>query len=74
MGVFSRELEFFYRSALLNEPAELPKPPIQYADYAEWQHDWLQGDAITHLIDYWKIQLSNASSGTPCRPPPRKTT
>ena len=61
MGVFSRELETFYRSTLLNDPAELPEPPIQYADYAEWQRDWFQGEAITPLTDYWKKQLSNAT-------------
>lgn len=61
MGVFSRELETFYRSAVLNGPAELPEPPIQYADYAEWQRNWLQGEAITPLADYWKKQLSNAT-------------
>jgi amino acid adenylation domain-containing protein len=61
MGIFSSELEAFYRSILLNDPAELPEPVIQYADYAEWQRDWLQGDAITPLIDYWKKQLANAT-------------
>ena len=61
MGVFSRELETFYRSTLLNDPAELPEPPIQYADYAEWQRDWFQGEAITPLTDYWKKQLSNTT-------------
>ncbi len=60
-GIFSRELEAFYRSTLLNVPVELPKLRIQYADYAEWQRNWLQGVAVTPLIDYWKKQLSNAT-------------
>lgn len=61
MGVLCRELEAFYRSALRNEPAGLADLPIQYVDYAEWQHEWLRTDAATPLIDYWKQQLSGAS-------------
>jgi amino acid adenylation domain-containing protein len=59
-GILCRELEAFYRSALRNEPAELPDLPIQYADFAEWQRNWLQGETIAPLVDFWKKELLDA--------------
>ena len=31
--------------------------PIQYADYAVWQREWLQGDVLESQLSYWKEQL-----------------
>jgi len=39
------------------EPS-LPGLPIQYADYAVWQREWLQGEALEAQLDYWKKQLA----------------
>ncbi|MGH9370512.1 MAG: amino acid adenylation domain-containing protein, partial [Vicinamibacterales bacterium] len=44
MEVFARELEVLYRAAADGQHAELPEPPIQYADYAIWQRQRLEGD------------------------------
>lgn len=30
----------------------------QYADYAFWQRNWLQGDTLDSQLGYWKMQLS----------------
>jgi amino acid adenylation domain-containing protein len=60
MGIFSRELEVLYDSALGGEAAQLPELPIQYADFAEWQRRWLQGPEITPLADYWTHALTGA--------------
>jgi non-ribosomal peptide synthetase component F len=38
----------------------LPPLPIQYADYALWQRQWLQGEALQQQIAYWKKQLWRA--------------
>jgi amino acid adenylation domain-containing protein len=35
----------------------LPELPIQYADYAAWQRDWLQGPTLQDQLDYWKQHL-----------------
>ena len=43
MAVFFRELTASYESLLKVEPPALPELPIQYADYAIWQSDWLGG-------------------------------
>ncbi|MEJ2651740.1 MAG: condensation domain-containing protein, partial [Gammaproteobacteria bacterium] len=60
MGIFSRELEVLYDSALGGEATPLPELPIQYADFAEWQRRWLQGPEITPLADYWTHTLMGA--------------
>lgn len=59
-GVLYREMEIFYRSSLRNEPALVPDLPIQYADFAEWQRNWLQSDAVAPIVDFWKKELLDA--------------
>ncbi|RCJ40837.1 non-ribosomal peptide synthetase [Nostoc minutum NIES-26] len=53
-----RELAALYKGFASNQPSPLPKLPIQYADFAAWQRDWLQGDILKSQLDYWKQQLS----------------
>jgi amino acid adenylation domain-containing protein len=53
MGVFVRELVACYVAGVNDQPASLPALPIQYADFAVWQRDWLGGknvqpDATAH--------------------------
>jgi amino acid adenylation domain-containing protein/non-ribosomal peptide synthase protein (TIGR01720 family) len=37
----------------------LPELTIQYADYAVWQHQWLQGDILNKQLDFWQQQLAD---------------
>jgi Condensation domain len=39
---------------------ELPELPIQYADFARWQRDWMQGEVLEAQLAYWTEQLSGA--------------
>jgi acyl carrier protein len=55
--VFYRELAALYRAFATGEPSPLPPLLIQYADFAVWQRQWLQGDVLTAHLDYWKTQL-----------------
>ncbi len=57
VGVLIGEMVALYEafSAGLNSP--LPELPIQYADYAEWQRQWLQGEVLEEQLLYWKRQL-----------------
>src|SRR6185503_4853537 len=32
----------------------------QYADYAVWQREWLQGDVLNTQLQYWRKQLEGA--------------
>lgn len=59
-GVLVRELGALYRAFAAGQPAQLPALPIQYADYAAWQRDWLQGTQLERQIRYWRNQLSGA--------------
>lgn len=59
-GVLIRELGAFYTAALQNKPAMLPEPPIQYADFAHWQREYLQGETLETQLNYWRQQLQNA--------------
>ncbi|WP_187650925.1 condensation domain-containing protein, partial [Xenorhabdus indica] len=61
VGVLEHELGAFYRAALNNEHDDpLPPLPIQYADYAVWQRDWLQETTLTQQRDFWCQQLAGA--------------
>ncbi|MGQ0419280.1 condensation domain-containing protein, partial [Bacillus sp. HC-Mk] len=31
---------------------------IQYADFAKWQKEWLQGDVLNRQLTYWQEELS----------------
>ena len=60
MGIFIRELAALYQAFSAGEPSPLPELPIQYADFAQWQHQWLQGEALEKQLSYWKEQLEGA--------------
>jgi amino acid adenylation domain-containing protein len=55
-----RELKAFYLAHGSNRDAQLPELPIQYADYATWQREWMQGEVLQKHLDYWKAQLAGA--------------
>ncbi|MBN3958493.1 non-ribosomal peptide synthetase [Nostoc sp. NMS8] len=56
-GVFLRELSTLYAAFSTNQPSPLPELPIQYADFAIWQRDRLEGEFLTTQLNYWKQQL-----------------
>ena len=56
-GVLFRELEELYNAFSSGQPSPLAPLSIQYADYAEWQRKWLQGDVLETQLSYWKSQL-----------------
>jgi amino acid adenylation domain-containing protein len=58
MGVLAGEVAALYRAFVSAEPSPLAELPIQYADFAHWQREWLQGPTLAAQLDYWKRQLS----------------
>jgi hypothetical protein len=56
-GVFVRELATLYNAFSQGQPSPLPELPIQYADFAIWQRQWLQGKVLETQLTYWKRQL-----------------
>ncbi|MDC9594349.1 non-ribosomal peptide synthetase, partial [Xenorhabdus sp. IM139775] len=62
IGVLVHELEVLYRAERDHVDALLPTLPIQYADYAVWQREWLQGEVLAQQRDFWHSQLEGAPS------------
>ena len=60
MQVLLRELNTLYAAFAAGEPSPLPDLPIQYADYAVWQREWLQGETLEQELAYWKQRLAGA--------------
>jgi amino acid adenylation domain-containing protein len=58
MDVLVRELNTLYLAFVAGKPSPLPALPIQYADFALWQHQWLQGGVLAKQIAYWQQQLA----------------
>ncbi|WP_435021130.1 amino acid adenylation domain-containing protein [Tundrisphaera sp. TA3] len=58
IGVLIREIGAIYEATRLGEPSPLPEPGLQYGDYAAWQADWLRGEALQKLVDYWSGRLA----------------
>jgi amino acid adenylation domain-containing protein len=59
MGVLYRELGTLYTSLSKDAAVPLPELPIQYADYALWQRQWLEGERLKKGLEYWRKQLSD---------------
>jgi amino acid adenylation domain-containing protein len=57
MCILLRELCALY-SAAGKKRAQLPDLPIQYADFAVWQRQELQGTLLAGHLNYWKQQLA----------------
>ncbi|MCP4659291.1 MAG: amino acid adenylation domain-containing protein, partial [bacterium] len=52
VGVLLRDLEALYQGS------SPPAPPVQYADFAHWQRQWLTGEVLAAQLAYWRAQLS----------------
>ncbi|MEH2121101.1 condensation domain-containing protein [Nostoc sp.] len=59
ISVFVRELTALYKAFCVGLPSPLPELPIQYADFALWQRQWLQGERLESQITYWKKRLDS---------------
>ncbi len=57
MGVMARELGVLYEAYKAGQSSPLPELPIQYADFAVWQREWLQGEMLEQQLAYWRQQL-----------------
>ncbi len=60
VGVLVREVTALYTAFSHDQPDPLPPLAIQYADYASWQRQWLQGETLQGQIDFWCKSLHGA--------------
>lgn len=56
-GLFLAETWQHYQAFGQNRPISLAELPVQYADFAAWQREWLTGRNLEEQSDYWKRQL-----------------
>jgi len=58
--ILVREMTELYVAQVQGRPASLPELPVQYADFAVWQRQWLSGSHLERQLDYWKDRLAGA--------------
>jgi amino acid adenylation domain-containing protein len=62
MGVLVKEVAELYEARVAGKPSPLPELPIQYADFAVWQREWLRDRVLEEQLNYWRRQLAGAPS------------
>src|SRR5690349_8777413 len=60
MGVLIGEIVALYEGYVAGREVALPALPIQYADFAAWQREWLQGDVLNEQFAYWRQHLGGS--------------
>ena len=58
-GIFIQEMAVLYEAFINSQPSPLPELLIQYADFAHWQREWLQGEVLDAQLAYWKGQFGD---------------
>ncbi|MBL8151840.1 MAG: AMP-dependent synthetase, partial [Blastocatellia bacterium] len=62
MGILIRESISIYESYVSRQKIELPPLPLQYADYAVWERNWLKGEKLEKQLGYWKKKLDGVAT------------
>ncbi|HYG11769.1 MAG TPA: condensation domain-containing protein, partial [Pyrinomonadaceae bacterium] len=57
MGVIMKELGEHYGAYVERREAQVRELEVQYADYTEWQREWLDGAVMEEQLEYWRQQL-----------------
>ena len=57
LGVLVKEVATLYEAYIKGEESPLQELELQYADYAAWQREWLQGEVLAEQLSYWQRQL-----------------
>jgi acyl carrier protein len=60
MGRLVDEVAVLYEAFREGRPSPLTELSVQYADYAVWQRNWLQGEVLEAQSDYWRKQLADS--------------
>ncbi|HEU4406531.1 MAG TPA: condensation domain-containing protein, partial [Polyangiaceae bacterium] len=59
-GILAREFALLYEAIARGEAPRLPELPLQYADYAAWQRERLEGPWLRGELDHWRRALEGA--------------
>ena len=58
LGITFQEVDALYKAYAAGRPSPLPELPLQYADFALWQRQWLTGDVLEAQRRYWRTCLA----------------
>ena len=61
LSVLVKEIGTLYQAYAQGESSPLPELEVQYADYAVWQREYLQGEVLEKQLSYWREQLAGAA-------------
>src|SRR5262249_42418301 len=61
-GLLIREVSALYNAYDRGEESPLAELPVQYADFAYWQQQWLQGEVLEAELSFWKQMLAGAAA------------
>ena len=61
-AVLVRELKALYAAFSAGQPSPLPELELQYADFSEWQSEYLQGQRLQDLLEYWRECLDASAA------------
>ena len=56
-GILIRDFAGFYSAYSQRREPGLPELPFQFADFTVWQQNWLESDAATAALSYWRTQI-----------------
>jgi non-ribosomal peptide synthetase component F/thioesterase domain-containing protein len=56
-GVLIRDFTDFYKAFAEDREPDLPELPFQFADFTVWQQNWLESDAATDALAWWRTQI-----------------
>ena len=59
--LYIRELNILYNAFMSGKASPLPELPVQYADVAVWEREWLRDEVLERHIQYWRQALEGAS-------------
>ncbi|MCU0643016.1 MAG: condensation domain-containing protein, partial [bacterium] len=60
LSIFIQEVAILYKVLVAGHPSPLPELQVQYADFAHWQRQWMQGKVLEDQLSYWREQLRDA--------------
>ncbi len=58
LRILVKEFSELYQAFSQGQPDPLPPLKVQYADYAQRQHEWLAGEVLERQLHYWEEQLA----------------
>ncbi|MEE8584104.1 MAG: amino acid adenylation domain-containing protein, partial [Acidobacteriota bacterium] len=63
LGILLGELRVLYDAYSRGKSSPLPELTLSYADYADWQRQWMRGEVLERFLDFWEAALQGMPQG-----------